>query len=349
MAERIKLFTHTDLDGIGCAIVAGFAFGFENVDVTYCNYDDVNSVVEEFFKSGKDREYYRVYITDISIRDGLADEIDRYGCGNWFLFDHHGTALSLNKYDWCTVETDVSVTEYASMRVSGTWLLYRELSNGDRSSLISGDLNDEVQLRLMSFVELVKDYDTWRWKEVLREDHGLICKQVNDLFYIYGRNEFIEWAKKLILEGDGEDFKIGVFGEETRVWPTLSETDRKVLENRQKEIDRYIEKKNKELVIIQDRFGYLFGVVFAENYFSELGNRLSEIRSELDYIAMIDISGGKVSYRTAHDDIDLGKEIAHHYGGGGHAKAAGSTFGEEVQMLVFCDLFSEGEEEGGKK
>ena len=43
-------------------------------------------------------------------------------------------------------------------------------------------------------------------------------------------------------------------------------------------------------------------------------------------MAMIDISKGVVSFRSVKDDIDLGGEIAHSLGGGGHKKAAGSTF-----------------------
>ena len=40
----IKLFTHTDLDGIGCAILAMLAY--EDVEIKYCNYDDINEKVE---------------------------------------------------------------------------------------------------------------------------------------------------------------------------------------------------------------------------------------------------------------------------------------------------------------
>ena len=43
----IKLFTHQDLDGIGCAILAQLTFG-KNVDITYCNYDEVDSLVKEY-------------------------------------------------------------------------------------------------------------------------------------------------------------------------------------------------------------------------------------------------------------------------------------------------------------
>lgn len=40
-----KLFTHTDLDGVGCAILAYLAFGRENVDVEYCDYSNIDDKV----------------------------------------------------------------------------------------------------------------------------------------------------------------------------------------------------------------------------------------------------------------------------------------------------------------
>lgn len=43
----IKLFTHVDLDGIGCGILARLTFG-RNVDVSYCNYDEVDDLVRKY-------------------------------------------------------------------------------------------------------------------------------------------------------------------------------------------------------------------------------------------------------------------------------------------------------------
>lgn len=101
---NIKLFTHTDLDGVGCAILAYLAFGKENVTVEYCDYDDIDLRVSQFFIKGNPGEYDKVFITDISINENLAVAIDRYSkSGLWRLFDHHQTALGLNKYDWCNV------------------------------------------------------------------------------------------------------------------------------------------------------------------------------------------------------------------------------------------------------
>ena len=46
--SKTKIFSHTNLDGIGCVLLAYLAFGRENVDAEYCNYDDVNEKVETF-------------------------------------------------------------------------------------------------------------------------------------------------------------------------------------------------------------------------------------------------------------------------------------------------------------
>ena len=46
--------------------------------------------------------------------------------------------------------------------------------------------------------------------------------------------------------------------------------------------------------------------MFADRYFSELGDRLATMHPELDIIVMIDMDG-KISYRTVRDDINLGE------------------------------------------
>ena len=54
--SKIKLFTHgADLDGIGCAILAYLAFERENVDVEYCDYDDVDEKVEKLLSNVDER------------------------------------------------------------------------------------------------------------------------------------------------------------------------------------------------------------------------------------------------------------------------------------------------------
>lgn len=308
---KIKLFSHTDTDGVGCAILAYLAFGRDNVEVEYCNYDDVDGKVREFYLCGNPEEYDAIYITDISVDEEVAAEIDELVAAGhkWMLFDHHATALGLNRYEWCEVR--VEDPEYG-FKTCGTELFCRHLIE---TGYFKGIKIEAAKNRDL-FVQIVRDYDTWRWKEFGEE--GIVCKQVNDLFHIYGRDKFIDWAMHQI---QGIDYVSPL-----QTFPFFSVTDKALLEQKQLEIDIYVESKNKQLVEKIDQFGHTYGVVFADRFVSELGNRLSELHPELDYIAMIDISHGTVSYRTTSENIDLGGEIAHSHGGGGHRKAAGSQF-----------------------
>ena len=323
---KIKLFAHCDLDGVGCAILAYLAYGRENVDVEYCNYDDVDGKIREFYLCDNTEDYDAIYITDISVDEEVAEEID--SCvkteQNWRLFDHHATALWLNQYEWC----EVLVEDETGLKMSGTALFYNCLVlNGFFDLYI---MNERMMENICRFVDIVRDYDTWRWKEL--GDEGIVYKQVNDLFHIYGREKFIDWA---INQIQGIDHITPL-----QTFPFFSVIDKALLEQKQREIDIYVGSKDKQLVEKIDQFGHTYGVVFADRFASELGNRLSELHPELDYIAMIDISHGTVSYRTTSEDIDLGGEIAHSHGGGGHRKAAGSQFDiSVVRDLVIRKVF----------
>lgn len=300
----IKLFTHTDLDGVGCAVLAQLAFK-ENVDITYCNYDDIDKNVEKFIERKLLPEDI-CHITDISIKEELAKKIDE-NSAQFYLLDHHPTAFVLNKYYWCTV-----VLEDNGIKTSGTEMYYKWLI--ENGCLESNETLD-------NFVRVVRDYDTWCWASL--GDDGLICKQVNDLLYLYGRDAFIHWCLSEIND---------------EVFPRLCAKDELALSIRQKEIDDYVEEKNKQLFAAV-MCGRVCGFVFAEKYFSELGNRLCKMHPEIDYVAIIDIADGTVSYRTVKDDIDLGKDVAKVFGGGGHPKAAGSQISKEVQLKVIENIF----------
>ena len=305
----IKLFTHTDLDGVGCAILAKLAFG-EEVDISYCNYDDINESVLDYLNNNDNSLSY-IYITDIRVNEDIARLLDERG--GVCLLDHHPTALELNKYAWCKV----MVEDLNGVKTSGTKMFYHWLG-------MNGYLSDELENNkaLGKFAELVRDYDTWRWSE-LGED-GMICKQVNDLMYLYGRDRFITWCISEIHD---------------EVFPRLYAADELLLNTKQKEIDEYVEEKNEQL-FTSPMCGRVCGFVFAEKYVSELGNRLCKMHPEIDYVAMIDMGNKTVSYRTVKDDIDLGKDVAQLFGGGGHPKAAGSEFSVDVQFKTIEKIFA---------
>lgn len=302
----VKLFTHTDLDGVGCAILSKLAFKDE-VDIEYCNYDEINEKVLNYINNNDCKN--SIYITDISINDDLAKLLDKRG--NVQLLDHHPTALELNKYSWCRV----MVEDLNGIKTSGTKMFYHWLG-------MNGCFSDELENNkiLDRFIELVRDYDTWRWIEL--GDEEVLCKQVNDLLYLYGRDKFISWCVSKILCSNSFN---------------LDDTDKMFLDINQREIDDYVEEKNKQLFALP-MCGYIAGVVFAERYFSELGNKLCKTHPEIDFVVMIDMDG-TVSYRTIKEDLDLGQRIAKQFGGGGHSKAAGSQFSKEILLKTVEEIF----------
>jgi oligoribonuclease NrnB/cAMP/cGMP phosphodiesterase (DHH superfamily) len=326
---KIKLFTHVDLDGYGCTILAYLAFGKENVSVEYCEYETINDKVKQFVVAEDYKNYDYVYITDMSINEEVAELIhnthpsifaDGFNLPEMVqLIDHHPTAMNLNKYWWCHVQI-----EDDKEKVSGTSLFFKELLNQDylqETNIWKYDRCEAVE----DFVEVIKRYDTWLWKTKYND---IQPKQLNDLLYIYGREDFInEMVKRL------ENHKEYLF----------SETDYLLLKLEERKIDEYIEKKNKEL--IKKGFKpntesplYNVGFVFAENYISELGNKLAEVNTDLDFIVII-TNGKTISYRGIKDTIDLGKDIASIFGGGGHPKSAGSQINEELNLKMIHDAF----------
>ena len=105
-----------------------------------------------------------------------------------------------------------------------------------------------------------------------------------------------------------------------------------MLDMSHKKLENYIKDKNENIEVFTIN-GYKGGLVYAEQNFSELGNKLCEMNPKLDFIAMVEPTKGFVSIRSRKDDIDVGKDIAVPLGGGGHAKSAGAPLKDEMKLL----------------
>lgn len=322
----LKLFTHTDLDGVGCAILAKIAYSkkHDKVDVEYCNYDDINTKVSDFIQSEHWKDYDAIHITDISVSEEVAKLIDKtFGGDEILLIDHHATASWLNKYEWAKVNSFIDSCVYIShfnlgVKSCGTQMYYDFLLDEIEESGCE-DENDIYLDKTFNFVEMVRQYDTWEWNTIYKNDKP---KKLNNLLYIYGRDAFVEkYLKEMSWDGH-----------------LLNDTDLLVLSLEQQRIDKYIAKKQ-EKIIPMDILGYKAGVVFCEQYQSETGNVLATNNPQFDFIALLDLSQS-ISYRSVKDTIDLGKDVAQIFGGGGHAKAAGSQISVDLQCRLIDIIFN---------
>ena len=300
----IKLFTHTDLDGISCEILGKIAFE-EDINVVRCNYGDIDAKVEEFINRAE--EYDKLFITDISVNKEIADKLLSVS-DKVILLDHHKTALWLNEYPYALVQ----VEDESVGKMCGAYLFYEYLKKNHK------EFDDTPALKL--FIDYVRMYDTWEWKE---KYDNIIPKRLNDLMYIDGPNEFID---KMVYRLGNNLF-------------IFDDTDLMKLQIEQTYINSYITQKNETLMVNDSLFPeYTVGITFADKYISELGNKLCELHPELDFVVLINMSTLAVSYRTVKDDLDL-SDIAKRFGGGGHPKASGSRFDASIVNDMLNNIF----------
>jgi oligoribonuclease NrnB/cAMP/cGMP phosphodiesterase (DHH superfamily) len=305
-----ELFTHNDLDGVGCGIVARCAFG-DKVEIRYNSVSSLNGQVARFLErqlTGKKQAPF-VFITDLSVNEDNEARIHEFveRGGQAKLIDHHKTALHLAAHSWGVVQV-----EYQDGRLASATSLFYEylLANGLMKSTPVLD----------TFVELVRLYDTWEWETHDNQQ----AKRLNELFYMVSIDEF-EAKMKERIEGSEQFF--------------FDEFEQKILDMEEEKIIRYVRRKKRE--IVQTFIGeHCVGVVHAESYHSELGNELGKENPHMDYIVILNVGGRRVSFRTIHDDpIDV-SEIAGKYGGGGHAKAAGCSLEGDLFRLYVAEPFA---------
>ncbi|KKB37072.1 DHH family phosphoesterase [Bacillus thermotolerans] len=299
-----KLLSHNDLDGVGCGILAKLAFG-KDVAVRYNSISGLNYEVEWFLEN--DSPKTSLIITDLSVNEENEKKLEEFhqAGGKVQLLDHHKTALHFNEYEWA----EVIVEDEESKLTSATSLFYGYLQKYERI---------EPSEAISEFVELVRQYDTWEWEKNENEE----ARRLNALFFLLSIDEFEE--KMIHRLQTNEHFFFDEFEE-------------KLLDMEETKAERYIRRKRRELV--QIKVNELFaGVVYAESYHSELGNELGKDNPHLDYIAIINIGGKRMGFRTIHDHVDV-SEVAGRYGGGGHAKASGCQLTEEAYKHFVTDTF----------
>jgi uncharacterized protein len=319
---KVKLITHNDLDGRGCELVGRLAFS--NLDATIVrNPKHASEVVSKYVESGDFTNYDITFITDISVDEATAELIDNleWAQGRFVLLDHHGTAEFLNKYEWATVRV-----HGIDGKNSGTNMFFEYLA---MNGFFKGEIFKDA---LLCFVEKIRRYDCWEWKEIYNDQESA---SLNQLFWLLGGDIFVERYVDRFFTSD-------LFSVREGNWRQMfSDADRVVISIDNAKKEDYIDKKEKQM-IKTNLLGHKIGLVFSEQYTSELGNVLSERNLDLKYIVMIDMGSRKISYRTVHDDIDLGKDVAKVFGGGGHAKASGSEFSDTVLNLAFKTVFGIG-------
>lgn len=262
---------------------------------------EIPNTFEELFQNGF-KGYDKVYVTDLSLTEEIYERLINNKI-NVEVFDHHVTHDFANKYPFVTVKVNEN-----GVMTCGTELFYNHLKT----------LYPELDTPLIKdYVKQVRELDTYNFTSDLP-------KGIDSIKDLLGRNEFIKSITKR-LKGKKTSFELTSF-------------EKRYIRLKSLEIERYIQKKELKMKTYTIK-EHKCGIVFAETNKSELGNYLSSKHPELDLIAVIDASS-RISYRTVRDDVHV-ELFAAMYGGGGHQKASGSFFSDEMREQIVKQIFDD--------
>jgi len=285
------VFTHDDLDGCACVIVAKIQFpDCEQRTLRYCQYNGPESIdlrfgqfLDKFEKEPQDGEHVLI-IADILPSEALCDRLDamrgkfhRVGA-----FDHHSSTAALNgKYAWLT----------HNEQACGARLLF------ESHTFFNGTLHE--------FVYAVDAWDRW----LLDSKNRPRGERLNLLFHELGFNEFLEQFA-LVPNAD----------ELTWLAQLATQLERRRTRAIRSAFDRQVGKQPK---LFTDYEGRKYLMLIAHDYISELGNYVLQQVPQADYVALVIPGANTVSVRSrAEGKVDVGA-MSKACGGGGHKNAAG--------------------------
>lgn len=285
--NKVLVISHEDDIDGLGGVILGY-LAFKDIDYMLIHVTEQTEIVD-FVKNSN---YEKVFITDLGLEDKIADEINELGM-NILHFDHHETNVYASKYAFSTVEIQRN-----GISTCGTELFYLYLKENNL-------LKDNALIK--RFVEDTRAYDNWDWVK----NNNVEANDLNKLFGIVGIDTYIS---KMVdkLRNNNKDI--------------FDETDKYLIELNTQEENKLIELSDKSL-IIREKDGLKFGIVFGNKFLSIIGNTLCNRHPELDYMLLIDPLEMKASLRSVRIDVS---KVAESYGGGGHKYAAGFSLNEEI-------------------
>ena len=289
---KVLIFTHkNDIDGMGNAVLSKIAF--DNVDYVLCETFDLIDKVNEYINTNKIYEYDKIFITDLCLDEktlGFINENEKLK-NKIQIIDHHRT------YD------NEKYTKYPFVKVQiqnnkgiccATSLFYEYLIENEY--LTKNKITEE-------FVELTRQHDTWEWKTIYNNEKA---RELAILFDCLGTEGYINFMyNKLITD---KEFNFNDI-------ETLLINNKKIVIT--DAIEGYLNN-----IYYREILGMKAAIIFINYEFrNELAEYLRENKYDIDFVMMVSIDRGVVSYRRVKDNVSV-RKVAEYFNGKGHDAAA---------------------------
>lgn len=283
-------FTHTDLDGGGCAVLTGHTILSTDADIIRADYQDIDSKLKKFLDTHRDdKEDFILLLTDICPKEETSLELDRFQneiprC-RLHLFDHHKTSSWVQRFPWAQHDTGKCGT-----------LLYFDW-------LVNNGYIDATDTPVKQFAELVDVYDRW----LLDDERRSTSEDLNRLFFFLGFDAFVS------------SFSIDPLAHESPEYVKITKT---LTRNQEAYIDRVIQTQCVGEFMQRDAEDNRLCALVADDNISSLCHEALSRFPELDYVVCVSPMRNQADLRSRQGQVDV-SEIAKRCGGGGHPTAAG--------------------------
>lgn len=302
------IFTHNDLDGVGCGVIGKYYF--PDSYVQYCSYDNIDDTLLYFLSHNENiLSEMRIIISDIYYKQENSNITEMLRmAGELIICDHHATSAWLNNVDF---QHNSFVNVIADSDVCGTKILFKILDD-----LYA--MPDST--KILEFVENVNSWDVWQWVKQLPETNDVVKLKdainhnmsftLNGAVYFYGIENFVN--KVLMYFHNFIDFD-----------DIVSE---KLVEFNTKQINSVTDYIKTHYEYESEHYGKIpYTIIKLNSPNISLASLLCKNAMEPDdkFLAIyIDEDKDAVSLRCNVEGIDL-SVIAKECEGGGHKDAAG--------------------------
>lgn len=279
------IFTHSDLDGVGAAILAKRGeqeIGNVNVHISYHTYETIDLAIQNILKE-ENRKNDKLIITDICPKEETCELINQNMSkfSKISLYDHHKTRSWVQKYPWATYSESECGTSLASNLTTKT-------------------------ADVLNFSFAVKAWDLWQLDSQYRK-RG---ENLNTIMGFLG----IEKFEEVFFEDLSSDLK-----------EQLEFVIKAINERKTRYVEKVLKDQIPTSRIYMDGLTNKFRILFATDFISEIANAALQHPDceDLNYICVINPVNDTCSLRSRQgENIDVGA-IAKEVRGGGHKNAAG--------------------------
>ena len=324
--------THSDLDAVGCDVMIRVFYSLMkrreknnlNIKTFFCNVSRASKTVWDLMdkiKNGLIETPDVIYITDISITDKCAEELDRFRKERYIglvHIDHHPTDHLNEKFEWSKVDAGEPFK-------SATMLTYEHFMNNHeilKDCDVFYDSFPSIFEELHRLAQKISRYDTWLWKKDptdYSEEYFNICCN------FYGLEDYSNKLVNAVIFGDN----------------LIDETDNVIvhqfLKKREKEVNNFIADPTR--IYFKEEDGMKFAYIMHSGEFT---NSIMEAvylnYSDVDIVACFFPITRLLSYRSNKPHVDCGKYASEKFGGGGHKTAAGAQF---IDIDVYTSMLNE--------